>query len=204
MSDPEKSTRLYLVRHGEVVRQGQGKFLGFTDLPLSARGRRQVQALAQHLKDVRLDLALASDLKRTRETAHILCRGRGISVQAVAAFREMDMGLWDGKAWEEIQKEFPDADPRFYDLRRFHFPGGEHWGEFRRRVLKTWKVLLRQEGGKHILLVAHAGVNRVILAQALGLPFRHMFRLDQDYACLNILVYFEKGVRVERINAVYY
>jgi alpha-ribazole phosphatase len=203
MGERQKPTRLYLVRHGEVVRRGQGKFLGFTDLPLSARGRRQVQALAEHLKDTPLNLVFSSDLKRTMETAEIICRGRGIRVQAESAFREMDMGLWDGKSWVEIRKAFPDADPRFYDLKRFHFPGGEHWGGFRRRILKALKGLLEMGKGRNILLSAHAGVNRVILAQALGLPFRHMFRMDQGHACLNIVVYYEKGVRVERINAVY-
>jgi broad specificity phosphatase PhoE len=52
MRESSKPTRLFLVRHGEVVRRGQGTFLGFTDLGLSIRGKRQIQMLAEYLKGV--------------------------------------------------------------------------------------------------------------------------------------------------------
>ncbi|MEW6186027.1 MAG: histidine phosphatase family protein [Thermodesulfobacteriota bacterium] len=204
MSKLQKPTRLYLVRHGEVVPRGQGKFLGFTDLGLSAEGKRQVSSLADYLRDKPIDLAYASDLNRTLTTAGMICRDRGIPVNPVPEFREMDMGLWDGKSWVEIKKEDPEADPRFNNLSRFHFPEGEHWYGFRKRVLKSLKDLLERGRGKHILLVAHAGVNRVILAQALGLPFKHMFRLDQANACLNVIEYYKTGAKVVLMNGVFY
>jgi alpha-ribazole phosphatase len=197
MSDPKKPMRLYLVRHGEVVNQGQDKFLGFTDLGLSPRGKKQVQALAEYLKEVSLDQAYASDLIRARESAGIICKDRDIKPNVCPAFREMNMGEWDGKSWEEIKKKYPEAKPRFFsDLKKFHFPGGENWSQFRNRVLKGMKILLKENQGKDTLLVAHAGVNRIILAQALGLPFKNMFLMDQGYACLNIIQYYKRGSRV--------
>ncbi len=78
MPDLKKPTRLFLVRHGEVVQQGQGKFLGFTDLDLSPRGKEQVMGLAEYLKGVSLDQAYASDLKRAMDSARIICQGREI------------------------------------------------------------------------------------------------------------------------------
>jgi alpha-ribazole phosphatase len=204
MADSERPTLLYLVRHGEVVSQGQGKFLGFTDLGLSAKGKRQVSALAEYLKRTPLDQANASDMKRTITTAEMICRDRGIPVTTLTGFREMNMGLWDGKSWSEIKNEYPKADPKFNNLRHFHFPGGEHWHGFRKRVLESLKDLLEKGRGESILLAAHAGVNRVILAQALGLPFKHMFRIDQKYACLNMIEYFNTGAKVVLMNGVFY
>jgi len=205
MSDSKKPTRLYLVRHGEVIQQGQGKFLGFTDLRLSLRGKKQIRALAEYLKSVSLDQAYTSDLIRTMESAKIICQNREIQPNLCPAFREMNMGDWDGKSWEEIKKKYPKADPRFfYDLKKFHFPGGENWSQFRNRVLKGMKSLLKEDQGKDILLVAHAGVNRTILAQALGLPFKHMFLMEQSYACLNIIEYYGTTSRVILMNGIYY
>jgi broad specificity phosphatase PhoE len=205
MSDAKKPVRLYLVRHGQVVFEGQGKFLGFTDLALSPRGKEQVAGVAAYLKDVPLDQAFASDLKRAMVSAEIICRGRGIKPVSCPDLREMDMGDWDGKSWEEIKKTKPKINPRlFNNLNTFHFPGGEHWPHFRSRVLRGLKALLKDGPGKNILLVAHAGVNRIILAQALGLPFKNMFFMDQDYAGLNIIEYYGKISKVILMNGIFY
>ncbi len=205
MSDPKKPTRLFLVRHGEVEVQGQGKFLGFTDLDLSPRGKAQVAGLSEYLRDMVLDRAYASDLKRAMNSAEIICRGRGIKPIPCPALREMDMGEWDGKSWEEIKKTNPEITPRFFNnLKKFHFPGGEDWHHFHGRVSKGLKTLLKENQGKDILLVAHAGVNRIILAQALGLPFKNMFFMDQGYACLNIIEWYGKASKVILMNGIYY
>ena len=205
MSEQKKPTRLLLVRHGEVVSRGQGKFLGFTDLGLSLRGKRQVQSLAEYLKEAPLDQAYASDLKRAVDSARSICQGRSIRPVTRSAFREMNMGDWDGKSWEEVKKENPEIRTLFfYDLKNFYFPGGENWTQFRSRVLKGLKTLFKENQGKDILLVAHAGVNRIILAQALGLRFKNMFFMDQGYACLNIIECYGDSFKVTLMNGIFY
>lgn len=205
MADHQKPTRLFLVRHGEVVLQGQGTFLGFTDLGLSDRGEKQIQALAVYLKGTALDQAYCSDLIRAMDSARPICRGRSLSPVANPAFREMNMGDWDGKTWEEVKRKNPELAPHFFnDLKTFHFPGGENWFQFRGRVLKGMKTLLREGQGKELLLVAHAGVNRIILAQALGLPFKKMFFMDQGYGCLNIIEYYREFSKVTLLNGIFY
>ncbi len=205
MPDLKKPTRLFLVRHGEVVRQGQGKFLGFTDLGLSLRGKKQMQGLADYLKGVRLDQAYASDLIRATDSAGIICRDRQVKPIARPAFREMNMGDWDGKTWEEIKLENSEINPGyFYNLKKFYFPGGETWSQFRTRVLKGIEILLREGQGKNILLAAHAGVNRILLARSLGLRYRNIFHIAQGYACLNIIEYYETGARVMLMNGIFY
>ena len=205
MSDQKKPTRLFLVRHGEVVSQVQGKFLGFTDLGLSLRGKRQIQALTEYLNGVSLDQAYASDLKRALDSARSICQGRPIKPITRPAFREMNMGDWDGKSWEEVKKKDPGIKSLFfYDLKNFYFPGGENWTQFRGRALRGLKILLKENQGKNILLVAHAGVNRIILAQALGLRFKNMFFMDQGYACLNIIECYGNSFKVTLMNGIFY
>jgi alpha-ribazole phosphatase len=201
MSEATGPTRLFLVRHGEVAPEGRGKFLGFSDVDLSPQGRKQVRELAKYLKAIPIDRAYASDLKRAADTARIICAGRAIEPVPSPSFREMNMGDWDGKSWSEIQETAPSVDPNFFgDLKNFYFPGGEKWSQFRTRVLKGFKKLLQENRGLNILLAAHAGVNRVILAQALGLRYRNMFALDQGYACLNIIEYYDQGAKVILMN----
>jgi alpha-ribazole phosphatase len=204
MSEATNPTRLFLVRHGEVVPEAKGKFLGFLDVDLSPQGRKQVTELAKYLKAIPLDRAYASDLKRAMDTARIICDGRGIEPIPCSAFREMDMGDWDGKSWSEIQESTPSVDPKFFgDLREFYFPGGERWYQFRTRVIKKIKPLLQENRGQNVILAAHAGVNRVILAQALGMRYRNMFFLDQGYACLNIIEYYDQSTKVVLMNGTF-
>ena len=201
----EQPTRLFLVRHGEVVESAQGKFLGFTDAGLSANGRNQLERLGSRLQAEALDRAYASDLERAVESARILCRAKALEPEARVAFREMNMGDWDGQSWKEIDRQNPDRKKfHFSNLKQFHFPGGENWDQFRNRVLRGLVQMLDESRGKHILLAAHAGVNRVILAKALGLPFRRMFFMEQDYACLNIIDFFSDYAVVKLINATFH
>ncbi|MFH0787864.1 MAG: histidine phosphatase family protein [Pseudomonadota bacterium] len=205
MKESKKPTRLFLIRHGEVVRHGQGTFLGFTDLGLSQRGKQQIRALAEHLKGISLDQAYASDLIRAMDSARPICQNRAIKPLPCPAFREMNMGDWDGKSWEEIKKKNPELSPFFfYNLKTFQFPGGETWSQFRGRVLQGLKRLLQENQGKNILLAAHAGVNRIILAQTLGLPFKNMFFMDQGYACLNIIETYGRVSKVILMNGIFY
>jgi alpha-ribazole phosphatase len=197
-------TRLLLVRHGEVVAEAQGKFLGFTDVELSPRGREQLRVLSRQLPVAVLDRAYSSDLKRAGESARILCQGRSVVPEARAEFREMDMGDWDGKDWQEVDRLYPGRKKfHFSNLNQFHFPHGEYWNPFRSRVVKGVQEIIRENPGKNILLVAHAGVNRIIIAQALKLPFKNMFFLDQAYACLNIIEYYSGYAMVKLVNGTF-
>jgi serine/threonine-protein phosphatase PGAM5 len=58
---------LYLVRHGEQLDAEHG----LPDGPLSPRGRRQAELIAQRLSGVRFDAAWHSPLRRAEETANV-------------------------------------------------------------------------------------------------------------------------------------
>jgi probable phosphoglycerate mutase len=66
-------------------------------------------------------------------------------------------------------------------------------------VVPVFEEIARQNKGS-VLIVAHAGVNRVILCHVLGMPLANLFRLDQDYGALNMIDCKEKQMRVKAIN----
>ena len=68
------------------------------------------------------------------------------------------------------------------------------------RVLPRLDDLIARHLEEAIIIVAHAGVNRVILSEALGLPLDHLFRLDQNYGCLNVIDYFPDMAVVRLLN----
>ena len=89
---------------------------------------------------------------------------------------------------------------RFQDLANFRIPGGESLLDVRERVLPRLQKVVAAHPGQPLALVAHAGVNRVILCDALSLPLENLFRLDQNYGCLNIIDYFPDFTVVRLMN----
>jgi alpha-ribazole phosphatase len=194
-------TRLYLVRHGQVADGHTHRYHGNNDIGLSAQGVRQFEQLAAELAAVALAGIYASDLTRAWTGAEIISRGREVQPQAIPEFREIHFGVWEGLSYTEIAERYPDdLQARFRDLNTFRIPGGESLMDVKARALPRLSDLIAQHAEQAFIIVAHAGVNRVILSEALGLPLAHLFRLDQNYGCLNIIDYFPDLAVVRLLN----
>ena len=61
------------------------------------------------------------------------------------------------------------------------------------------RVVERHEG-RRIAVVGHGGTNRVLLAEALGLPLANIFRLGQDYAAWSLIEYRDDSAVVHVLN----
>ena len=184
------STWLYLIRHGEIERAAEGRFFGHTDVSLSETGLAQVEALSRQLGLEPIDAIYTSDLTRARQSAGPLAGARGLTPVVVPALREMAMGRWEGLTFREIREREPDTLAQWLaNLATFPFPGGENLEELRTRVMPALGEILARHAGGRIAVVAHGGPNRVILAEALGLPLGHLLRLAQDYASWSVVEY---------------
>jgi alpha-ribazole phosphatase/probable phosphoglycerate mutase len=194
-------TRLYLLRHGQVADGHTHLYHGNNDIELSPQGIKQLEQAAAQLQNVELAGVYASDLSRAAQGAEIICRGRSIEPRIIPEFREIHFGLWEGLSFQEIMEQYPDdLQARFRDLPNFRIPGGESLMDLKARALPALQSLIAQHHEQAFLLVAHAGINRVILSEALGLNLQNLFRLDQNYGCLNIIDYFPDLAVVRLIN----
>ncbi len=198
---PAEATRLYLVRHGRVADGHTHRYHGNNDIGLSPEGERQLTELARHIESAPLAAVYASDLGRSQDGAARLCRGRELEPRVIPEFREIHFGVFEGLTFEEISQRYPEElNARFQDLKHFRIPEGESLMDVHNRVLPRLKTLVADHPGQSLALVAHAGVNRVILCDALALPLDNIFRLDQNYGCLNIIDYFPDFTVVRLLN----
>ena len=192
-------TRLYLARHGELVTSHEWRYVGHLDVALNDKGRAQIARLARRLSMEKIDVLLSSDLMRTVESAWIIGTAIGLEPAAEPAFREIHLGRWEGLTRQEIVERFSqEFDFRSLDIANYRIQGGESFADVRDRVIPRLTACLEQHPGKNLLLVAHGGVNRVILCHALGLDLNMLTRIDQAYGCLNIIDFFD-GVPVVRL-----
>lgn len=144
------SLRLVLVRHGATDWSEAGRFCGWADMPLNARGREQARNLRRRLEGRRFTGVWSSDLRRATETAR-LAVGRAIRDPRL---RELDFGNLEGMRWEECPVPVRQA---LLGFDGFRAPGGESVFMLRARVTAFVEELL---DGEH-LVFTHGGVIRL-------------------------------------------
>jgi broad specificity phosphatase PhoE len=177
---------VYLLRHARpVLPDDQKRYLGHSDPPLSAEGLEQARALADSLWFVPFTSAYSSDLRRARRTAEMILAGIGLPVHVDVHLREIDAGRWEGLTAEEARERSPqEADERDQRPIDFRFPGGESYRDLSDEVVPVFERILSEATGD-VLVVAHKGVNRVILCHCLGWPLEKLYEIPQDYGCVN-------------------
>ncbi len=169
------TTTIDLLRHGDV--EGGRKYRGQLDDPLSELGWKQLRATTANKQD--WQHIITSPLKRCAEFTEELAQAHSLPLQNKYEFKEVSFGLWEGKTAEELLNTEPDNIKKYWnDPIKTTPPQGENLLDFEKRVLDGWKNVLTDFQGKHILIVSHAGVMRMILCHILGMPLTALFKLD--------------------------
>ena len=193
-------TTIYLLRHGALIGDSRERFIGQIDLPLADEGIRQAQALAQALRDKNIGVIYCSDLLRSEQTAEIISRDASIPFETNGNLREISLGKWEGLSRSEIRSAFPEQyAARGNDIENYRVPGGESFADCHLRALAAWEEILNC-GSEGVAVVSHAGVNRLLLCHLLGMPIANMFRIGQDYGCVNIVEQDNEHISVKLVN----
>ncbi|MBS1112210.1 MAG: Phosphoglycerate mutase [Nitrospirae bacterium] len=192
-------TKIYLIRHGETEGAETKRYKGHIDVPLSKNGIEQMKRVAGYLAgEGFLNAIYCSDLSRAGKSAEIIAEPHGSKPIIMSDLRERNFGLWEGMSFEEISKKYPDEFRSWADNPLEFSPiEGESTIEVRDRALKVFNEITGKHQGDNVAIVSHGGINRVILCHLLGIPLENIFRVEQDFAALN-LIEFHDGYPVAR------
>ena len=190
--------RVYLLRHGDVSYFPNGQPVPPADVPLNEEGRAQAQAAARALAEVPFDRAISSGLPRTDETAALVLGERAVAAEVQPALREIRPGRLADIAPADLHSAFTEALTRPLTAGD-RFLGGESFGDLQARVLPAFHALVADSSWQRLLIVAHGAVNRVILADVLGMGLESFGHLEQDPACINIFDLDERGYGIIRL-----
>jgi broad specificity phosphatase PhoE len=169
--------RVILIRHGDLGAEYSGRYIGKTDVPLSAEGRLQAAALASSVSRLGEARVLCSPRLRARETAGFAL-GIGSSFAIDDDLREIDFGHWEGMSFAEIATTDPSTIERWAALdEAFAFPGGEGIKNFGARIGAAADRISADPAGT-VIAFTHGGVIRLFICHFLGLGHRHYLLFD--------------------------
>ncbi len=144
----------FALRHGEA--EGNIKHIidsGNQRFHLSTLGKDQVKQAAKRLKKEKIDVIIASDILRTKETAAIVAKELGIKkVLFDKRLREIQLAELSGRPVGEYQKKIPEQEMRFSE---HAVPRAESLRDVRTRAWDFLQGTEKAYAGKRILLVSH-------------------------------------------------
>lgn len=164
---------LYIVRHGETDWNRQKKVQGHTDIPLNEYGRHLAEETAEGMKDIPIDIGYTSPLKRARETAEIILKGRNIPLLDEPRIQEIGFGIYEGIHTGTQEKE-PGSDEFnlfFTDTASYIPPeGAESVEELYERTGQFLEELCgrRKLEDKNILISTHGAAMTALLNRIKG------------------------------------
>lgn len=156
-------TEVLIIRHGQTDWNATKRLQGHSDIPLNEKGIEQALALADTLREEKLEAIFSSDLQRALQTADEIAKWHNLPVQVDPAFRERSYGAFEGLSRDEIKTRYPESHAAWYAADPDHvFPPGERIAEsiraFHGRAIDAISRIAHAYTGKKIVLIAHFGI----------------------------------------------
>ncbi|AFM23783.1 histidine phosphatase family protein [Desulfomonile tiedjei] len=173
MNTSSEPRRIILMRHGETKANREGRVLGSADSPLTAEGLEAANKLTAFVSRQEVGTVFSSPLGRAVTSAGIYTQEKK-TIVVRPALAELCAGEWELKLRADVVPGKPHIRPTWWDRP----PGGESYADAETRMsqfLEELRVMVPEEP---VLLVGHAGINRVFLKLWLDLSPDYAVRVD--------------------------
>lgn len=181
---------IHLIRH-TAVDNPENLCYGFAEMSL----RKEYLEDFKYLNlDDDFDLVISSPAQR----CCLLAEHFKFNYSTDERLREMNFGNWELKKWTEIPEE--EINPWYNDFIHVKASGGENLLEMQTRVLSFWNELIVKKNVEKVLIIAHAGVIRLILQSVLQFPLENMFSIQIDYGKKVIIEANEGYFSIKKVN----
>lgn len=193
-------TRVILVRHGKSTYNLERRIQGRLDKSiLTEPGRATARLVGETLSSIDFDAAYSSPLQRAKETAEIILSHltNPPQLQPIDKLMEIDLPVWEGMLRQEVIDRFPEAyrkwqqQPHAFSMKLpsdggeiEHFPVQAIFASAR----KFWQeILSRHSSGGTILVVAHNGINRALIATAAEIAPDYYQSIQQSNCGISVI-----------------
>ncbi len=203
---------------------------------LTAKGQLQAELAGKALANLGLDAIYCSPLVRARQTAELIKTHRvlddstaeksldsgsvvsnsldsnSLDLNIYENLREINLPLWEGLTFAQVQAQYPAEYQNWHhapEKLAMQMPDGESFYpvlDLFEQAQAVWSDLLIKHQGQTILLVAHSGINRALIAVALGIEpscYHYLHQSNGGISILNFKFDFDKSrynAQLESLN----
>jgi broad specificity phosphatase PhoE len=192
--------KIYLTRHGQKL-HNQKRFMdGYYDPDLTELGFQQADKLGERLRDKPIRYLYSSDLTRTLQTAEKINAHLDLPLDIHKELREVHMGDWTGKSWDEIKEENSDYYQQWHSHQSdLPYPNGESGAQvfyradrFLRRLVQCFR--------NDMLVVTHGGWISSVVCGYMEIPMEKRYHIRVDNCSLTTLEYDPDQARFYVLN----
>lgn len=134
-----------LIRSGETDFDVEARLQGTIDLPLTIQGRTEVDAAAEELRSVPLEVIYCCPGEPAFSTARVIGRALDVPVKPLRELDNMHFGLWQGMPVEEIRRKQPKVFRQWQeDPTSVCPPEGETFADVQSRVVEGLRKPLKK------------------------------------------------------------
>ncbi|MBN1150063.1 histidine phosphatase family protein [candidate division WOR-3 bacterium] len=197
-------TSITFVRHGQSKANLEGRIQGQSESVLSELGVQQSRSLAFHFAKTGhvFDLVYSSPLQRALQTAIIVAKDLGLDIIQSDFIKEMNLGFWESKPIQDIQKENP-LEFRNFNFRPdlFQIAGGETFECVQKRAVSFLNHVIDKHSGKKILVFSHGVLIRTASAWVKNIPIRNVWDLGKlENTALTKIIHDGNGFRLSEFG----
>ncbi len=197
-------TVIYIVRHALTDAHQKRTVLSWTPgIVLNLEGRKQAFRVAEAIKDVELDEIISSPIERAYETASIIAQSKGMNVVKDGRFSEWNMGIWTGRHFDEVKREYPEEfsiwrkKPHTLEVK-----GGETLDRVAERMYNGLLNWANKCPEKTILIVSHKDPIRALLTKILKTDVEHIRSFEIEMASLSRITYRDNTFAIDLLNLI--
>ena len=168
--------KLIFIRHGETDWNLEKRIQGSSDIELNKNGLEQAKRLGVALqnKHIQIKKIYTSKQKRAEKTAEIVSQYLGKEYEILEGLQEMNLGLWEGNTWTEVQEKYPQEHSRWILNRRYtRLQGGESYQDVLDRLLPVLKKII-EINNADVLIVTHSALIMSLLSYLRDTSFNQM------------------------------
>ncbi|NQT72323.1 MAG: histidine phosphatase family protein [Chloroflexi bacterium] len=199
--------QLILIRHGQTDWNKEYRVQGQSNLSLNESGIVQAEAIAQALKNEKVEAIYSSPLSRSLETAQTVSELHQVEITTLTELQEMDVGETDGLYYPDLKTKYPDFFRLWtVDAPSARFPGGESLPELQERCWGAILGIISRNHTDTVVVTSHFFALLTILCKVLGLRLSDFRKLNISVASISKvefngsntkLVYFNETCHLE-------
>ena len=170
-------TTVYLIRHAEAEGNLYRRCHGHYNSTVTARGYRQIAALAGRFAHEHFDAVYSSDRTRTQTTALAIARVHDLPLRTDPRLREIGVGPWEDRTWTWLGKFDRERLVQFNTrIAQWHVDGGEDMAVVRERTLAALRDIIAAHPDQTVAVVSHGMALRTLTGTLQGLSLEDLDR----------------------------